>query len=303
MTSQPDNSIRDAAQQPHTLAKPLSDARDRELNRSQDRSSSSAVGWIGVLIGLGLPTAVTASYFLPATTQAANVLRAVYSSGKLVQFVFPLFWVFVVLPRWSSGSGPSGRKTPAVTGETLRRPNDEASGQTQKSAPGLALGQAAAFGVAVLAAMVAGYQFWLRGTPMMQAAGDVVGSRLGFYGVNTLPRFVTLGLFYCVAHSGLEEYYWRWFVFGRLRRLTGLWPAVVVSSLGFMGHHVVLLGVYFRASWWAAVWFSLAVAVGGAYWAWLYDRTRSLVGPWLSHALVDAGIFLVGYQLIFHAAR
>ena len=30
----------------------------------------------------------------------------------------------------------------------------------------------------------------------------------------------------------------------------------------------------------------------------LYDRSKSLYGPWLSHALVDAAIFVVGYQMV-----
>jgi membrane protease YdiL (CAAX protease family) len=38
--------------------------------------------------------------------------------------------------------------------------------------------------------------------------------------------------------------------------------------------------------------------VGGAFWAWLYHRSRSLWGPWLSHALVDATIFVIGWDLI-----
>jgi membrane protease YdiL (CAAX protease family) len=40
------------------------------------------------------------------------------------------------------------------------------------------------------------------------------------------------------------------------------------------------------------------VAAGGAVWAWVYHRSGSLLGPWLSHMLVDAGIFLVGYQML-----
>jgi membrane protease YdiL (CAAX protease family) len=43
---------------------------------------------------------------------------------------------------------------------------------------------------------------------------------------------------------------------------------------------------------------SLGVAVGGAVWARLYDRSGSLLGPWLSHLLVDAAIFFVGYELL-----
>ena len=44
--------------------------------------------------------------------------------------------------------------------------------------------------------------------------------------------------------------------------------------------------------------FSLGIAVGGAVWAWIYDRTGSLVAPWISHMIVDAGIFALGYFLI-----
>ena len=30
----------------------------------------------------------------------------------------------------------------------------------------------------------------------------------------------------------------------------------------------------------------------GAAWAWIYHRSGSLLGPWLSHLLIDAGIFV-----------
>jgi membrane protease YdiL (CAAX protease family) len=44
--------------------------------------------------------------------------------------------------------------------------------------------------------------------------------------------------------------------------------------------------------------FSAGVAIGGAFWAWLYNKSGSLYGPWLSHALVDAAIFAIGYDLV-----
>jgi membrane protease YdiL (CAAX protease family) len=61
---------------------------------------------------------------------------------------------------------------------------------------------------------------------------------------------------------------------------------------------VLVLSTYF--GWWTAptLLLSAAVAVGGAFWAWLYARTGSLYGSWLSHAIVDAGIFAVGYALL-----
>ena len=40
------------------------------------------------------------------------------------------------------------------------------------------------------------------------------------------------------------------------------------------------------------------VAIGGAVWALVYEKSRSLLGPAVSHMLVDAGIFLIGYDVV-----
>ena len=67
-----------------------------------------------------------------------------------------------------------------------------------------------------------------------------------------------------------------------------------------MAHHVIVLGVWFPDHVWAGVVpFSLCVAGGGAVWAWLYERTGSVYGPWISHMIVDAAMFVVGYDLFF----
>jgi membrane protease YdiL (CAAX protease family) len=111
-------------------------------------------------------------------------------------------------------------------------------------------------------------------------------------------KFALLGLGYSVVHSLLEEYYWRWFVFAQLRHRTSLLTAVLVSSLGFMAHHVIVLATYF--GWDSPISYlaSIGVAVGGAVWALLYERTGSLYGGWLSHCLVDAAIFLIGFEML-----
>jgi membrane protease YdiL (CAAX protease family) len=77
--------------------------------------------------------------------------------------------------------------------------------------------------------------------------------------------------------------------------------AVLASSVAFAAHHVILLAVYLGGISWLSVLFSLGVAVGGAVWAWIYHRRGSLLGPWLSHLTIDAGILIVGYDLIRHA--
>jgi membrane protease YdiL (CAAX protease family) len=41
-----------------------------------------------------------------------------------------------------------------------------------------------------------------------------------------------------------------------------------------------------------------SIAVGGAVWAWLYDRSGSLLAPWISHALIDGALFVVGWDMV-----
>jgi membrane protease YdiL (CAAX protease family) len=155
------------------------------------------------------------------------------------------------------------------------------------------------FGAMVAGGMVAAYHFWLKPADFFSAATEPILAKVTGMGLLTPAAFIALGVFYSLAHSLLEEYYWRWFVFARLAEVAKLPTAIVVSSLGFAAHHVLVIGFYF--GWMAAAtWlFSAGVAIGGAVWAWTYHRSGSLIGPWLSHLLVDAAIFAIGYDLIF----
>ena len=40
------------------------------------------------------------------------------------------------------------------------------------------------------------------------------------------------------------------------------------------------------------------VAIGGLFWGWLYQRTGHLWSAWISHMIVDAGIFGLGYFIL-----
>jgi membrane protease YdiL (CAAX protease family) len=118
-------------------------------------------------------------------------------------------------------------------------------------------------------------------------------------GMGSPERFILGGVLLSSIHALLEEYYWRWFLFGGLRRFMPVAAAVLVSSLAFTAHHVILLASFFGELWPATIFFSFCVAVGGAAWAWIYHRSGSLLGPWISHAMIDAGIFIVGYDLVW----
>ena len=232
-------------------------------------SSPSRRDALVVLVALVFPTLITWVYFVLLADHSPGVQQAAYGVSKVLQFGFPLFWVVVICRERVRLSWPNRA--------------------------GLAEG--AVFGAVVFTAILLLYHFWLEPGGYLDKAAEEVRGKVAGFGLDSVAKYAALGIFYSLFHSLLEEYYWRWFVFGQLRRLIPLWAAVVVSSLGFMAHHVLVLGAYFGGFSLATVFFSLCVAVGGLFWAWLYHRSRSLYGPWLSHMLVDAAIFTLGYFL------
>ena len=74
--------------------------------------------------------------------------------------------------------------------------------------------------------------------------------------------------------------------------------AVVLSSIGFMAHHIILLATFFGWTSVVTYLFSIGIAIGGIAWALIYHFSGSLLGPWLSHLLVDAANFLIGFDLV-----
>ncbi len=227
--------------------------------------------WAAIVFALALPSLVTLAYFVWAEQFAGMVQQVVYSLAKVVQFGFPVVWVCWVLkerPRWQ-----------------------------QPITRGLFVG--VLFGLVVAGAMMALYFAWLQSADFFQQAATEIRGKINDLQVDARWKFALLGVFYSLIHSLLEEYYWRWFVFGQLKKVVPLGSAVVISSLGFMAHHVIVLADFFGSTSPVTWLFSLSIAVGGAFWAWLYHRSGSLLGPWMGHLLVDAAIFAIGYQIAF----
>jgi membrane protease YdiL (CAAX protease family) len=232
-------------------------------------ASTQRRDWFAVLFALGLPTLVTLAYFVWSEGFDADVQQAVYGVAKVIQFGFPIAWVWAVQ-----------RQRPRIWPLTT---------------DGIGLG--IAFGVCVMAAALGLYYGWLKSAEFFTAGIGPMQEKISEFGLRAPWKFAALGIFYSLCHSLLEEYYWRWFVFAQLKRLLPLWPAILISSLGFMAHHVLVVGEFFGFASPLTWLLSLAVATGGVCWAWLYHRSGSLLGPWVSHLLVDAAIFIIGYDI------
>ena len=233
-------------------------------------------------IALVLPTAITWVYFDLLSTAAPAMQQAAYAIGKALQFA---------LPGWGWRFRRTNSSVVAVTAQGASSDSWAKPDYKRSLLWGLVTGLAIASTALVV------YHFVLEPSGLMAGPTEQARAKLKEAGLDSLPVFLAVALFYSLCHSGLEEYYWRWFVF---RHLTLRWSetaATVVSSLGFMAHHVLVLARYF--GWGSPLTYGLAlsVAIGGVIWAVMYRRFGTLVGPWLSHAFVDAAIFAIAYQM------
>jgi membrane protease YdiL (CAAX protease family) len=211
-------------------------------------------------------------WVLPGSGEGQNpYLRYVFAAGKLIQLTFPILFVWYFYR------------------ESLRPARPHLRG----------MAAALAFALVVAAGIFVLYFAILKPAGLFEDTGPKIAHWLTEFNANTAATYFTMAFFVSILHSFMEEYYWRWFAFGWLRRHIPLPVAIVLSSLAFMSHHVLVLAYYLPGHFWtAAVPFSLCVAGGGIVWAWLYHRYNNLYAVWLSHLLIDAAIMVVGYDMI-----
>lgn len=230
--------------------------------------------WLALAFASFFPLVMSALSFLVLNTGEPNaaILTAI-GTGKVLQIAFPALYVF-----W------------------FERERLRLAAPTWRGIP-LGLG----FALVVGTSMFGLYYLLVQDLPgVRDNTPTMIFQRLQEFGATTPPTYFILGFVICVPHALMEEYYWRWFVFGTMRRHVSLPIAIVLSSLGFMLHHIVILGVYFPGNFWLlAMPFSFCVAIGGGVWAWIYERSGSLYGPWLSHCLIDAAILGVGFWMLW----
>ncbi len=244
-------------------------AEERERKRLTRRRNTLILAF-----ALFFPSLLTWAYFILGERFQESFSKYIFVAGKTLQFAFPAFIAaFVLQTRW-----------------LVRRPNRR----------GLASGAIFGAVVGLLIFFIGAYLVKNPGSfkPLVDNLRAELTGRLQPLGLATPGAFIGLTIFYSIVHSGLEEYYWRWFTFGRLAERLPYVAATLIANAGFMLHHVLLLGVYFgfrEPATWVC---SFGVFVGGLVWQEIYRRNDSIYGAWLSHGLIDAGIFAVGFLLL-----
>jgi membrane protease YdiL (CAAX protease family) len=197
---------------------------------------------------------------------------ALWTTAKVVQILLPVAWLGLTDPAVLRWQWPDWR----------------------------ALVPGVVFSLLVMAAMFGLYFGLLRDGPVLKLNPDGLRRKVVEFGLQTPQWFLLFAILISLAHSLLEEYYWRWFLFGRLRRQMPVMAAAILSSVGFLAFHVIDLAKLFPGRFWTvALPLGLCVGVGGVVWCWLYQRTGTIASPWISHLLVDLAMFAVGYDLCF----
>jgi membrane protease YdiL (CAAX protease family) len=243
----------------------------------------SQYDFAALVFAVVFPSIVTLVYFQLLANVAPSIQQTAYAIGKFLQFAFPVAWVWIFyrhrLP-WVHEPGLS--KAPGTT------PKNNSATKNNFS---IAIG----FGTLVVATMFILFHFAIKPSAAGERLIEMVREKIGSMGLDSTWKYVAVGCFYTAVHSFMEEYYWRWFVYDLGKKFYSTTISNIVSSLGFAAHHVILLGFFFG---WDSPWtyaISLAIAVGGMAWSWMYERDGKLWSPWVSHAIVDAGIFTLGY--------
>ncbi len=204
-----------------------------------------------------------------------RVGQAAYTATKVFTLLYPLFFL-----RWIGSSGLTRREERKTSWPPWRA----------VILTGLVSGGA-----------IAGLGTLLMLTPLgalvREGAGAVTekAEGLGFR-----EHFLLFAVFVSVFHSALEEYYWRWFLYGHLREKVGRWAGHGIAAVAFGGHHLVVTLQFFSPA--LAIFLTACVVTGGLIWTLMYEWHGSVAGCWISHLCVDVFLMVVGFQLIFLAS-
>ncbi|BAM04323.1 CPBP family intramembrane glutamic endopeptidase [Phycisphaera mikurensis] len=125
--------------------------------------------------------------------------------------------------------------------------------------------------------------------PAMAALMREAGLRNGW-------SFLAAAAYWCTVNSLIEEYFWRWWVYERLRAFAPAAAAVLVCGVLFTTHHVVVLDAYLP--WELTLLGSLGVLIGGITWSWIYARYGNLYAAYVSHVWADVVIFWIGWEVL-----
>ncbi|MCD4656612.1 MAG: CPBP family intramembrane metalloprotease [Planctomycetes bacterium] len=217
---------------------------------------------IAVCLTMILPSVFSICYFVFTTEQ--SFAQILYSTSRFLLVLLPIVWVIFV----------DKQRFPLIRFKTN----------------GLFAGVLSGF---FIGAVILAFYFFVFKNILDFSMLRFKAEQLGFSGNN----FFIVAIFITLINSLVEEYYWRWFAFSKLRSVISSRKAMIISALGFSFHHLIVLITYFGMAY--GILFSFGTFIGGVVWAYFYDRYDSILPCIVSHIIVDVAVMIVGYDVLF----
>lgn len=208
---------------------------------------------------------VVGGYLYFVAFENTGFAQTMYFLTKVLLVVWPLLWLWFIREKFRPFFG-------------------------EKLKGSLILG----FGSGALIVVLALGLYFLLADFLAQFSQNIISAAEG---LDFLTHYLLFSFFLSIIHSFIEEYYWRWFVLKGLMLKMGKLAAVTLASLAFASHHFIVVMQFVPL-------YLTIIATGvifllGLLWSYLYLRTKSIIGSWVSHFFADAVIMTIGYFLIF----
>lgn len=152
-------------------------------------------------------------------------------------------------------------------------------------------GVALVLGIGVYAVILGGY-FLVSNFFDFSSIVDSLSQNAGV----TKDNFLYVSLYISFVNSLLEELFFRGFVFGNLKAVSGRKLAYCFSAGMFALYHTAMMAGWFSP--WLFLLVMAGLTVGGALFNWLNERTGTLYCSWLVHMAANFAINTVGFLLM-----
>lgn len=115
--------------------------------------------------------------------------------------------------------------------------------------------------------------------------------------LTTPHRYILLVCYWIFINSLIEEYFWRGFIFLKLKKILSPLLSSTLVSFFFCLHHFLALNLYFPIT---LTWIATGgIFFGSLFWCYLCHQSQSIIPGFISHIGADLIIFSIGYRLIF----
>ncbi len=109
-------------------------------------------------------------------------------------------------------------------------------------------------------------------------------------------NFIVIGLYVSIVNSFLEEWFFRGFIFGRVRAVSR--PiAYIISSLSFSLYHLAIIDGMFNIGLLALV--MVGLFIGGTIFNLLNERNNNIYSSWFCHCFANLAMNTIGFFIFF----